>query len=131
MASVPDLDLVRRAYEAFARRDIDTLIELSDPEVAFTSLIRESEGVTYHGHDGLREYLESLVDVLPDWRPILEHAEVNGDSVLVRLRIHATPPGGDVPIEQEMWQVIRFRGEVAIRWDFFRTEDEARSALAG
>ena len=130
MAS-PDLNLVRRAYEAFARRDVDTLIELCDPELEFTSLIRESEGVTYRGHDGLREYLDSLLDVLPDWRPILEHAEVHGDQVLVRLRIHATPPGGDVPIEQEIWQVIRFRDGLSIRWDFFRTETEARGALAG
>ena len=130
MAS-PDLDTVRRAYEAFARRDVDTLIELSDPELEFTSLIRESEGVTYRGHEGLREYLESLVDVLPDWRPIMEDAEVHGDQVLVRLRIHATPPGGDVPIEQEIWQVLRFRDGLSIRWDFFRTEEEARDALAG
>ena len=129
--ATPDLDLVRRAYEAFARRDIDTLIELSDPEVEFTSLIRESEGVTYRGHEGLREYLESLVDVLPDWRPIMEDAEVHGDQVLVRLRIHATPPGGDVPIEQQIWQVLRFRDGLSIRWDFFRTETEARGALAG
>ena len=29
-----------------------------------------------------------------------------------------------------MWQVVRFRDGLAIRWDFFRTEEEARAALA-
>ena len=124
-----DLDLVRQAYEAFTRRDLDTLTKLTHPDVEFTSLLRESEGVTYRGHEGLREYLDSLVEVLPDWRPIMEGAEVHGDRVLVRLRIHATPPGGDMPIEQQIWQVIRFRDELSLGWDFFRTEDEARAAL--
>ncbi len=28
-----------------------------------------------------------------------------------------------------MWQVIEFRNARALRWDFFRTEEEARAAL--
>jgi hypothetical protein len=52
-----------------------------------------------------------------------------GDRMLVRARIYATPPGGDVPMEQVVWHAIRLRDGLAIRWDFFRTEDEARAAL--
>jgi ketosteroid isomerase-like protein len=121
---------VHRAYKAFAARDFDTIAELSDPEVEFTSLVMESEGTLYRGRDGLREYLERLVDVLPDWRPEIEEVEDHGDRMLVRNRLHATPPGGSVPVEQVAWQVIRFRNGLAIRWDFFRTEEEARGALA-
>ena len=122
---------VRRAYAAFAERDFETICELSDPEVEFTSLTMESEGVIYHGHDGLREYLTRLVDVLPDWRPELEEMEEHGEQVLARTRTRATPHGGSVPVEQVMWQVIRYRGDLAVRWDFFRTEEEARASLAG
>ena len=121
---------VRRVYEAFAKRDFDTIIENSDPEVEFTSLTMESEGVTYRGHQGLREYFDRLLEVLPNWRPELEDVEEHGDRMLVRTRIYATPSGGSVPVEQVMWQVIRFRNGLALRWDFFRTEDEARAALA-
>lgn len=124
-------DRVHRAYTAFAERDIDTMVELTDPEVRFTSLVMESEGTEYHGHDGLREYFARLVDVLPDWRPELREIEEHDDRVLIRARIIATPPGGSVPLEQEMWQVIRFRDDRAMWWGFFRTEEEARDALAG
>lgn len=120
---------VRRAYEAFKTRDFKTIADLSDPEVEFTSLIRESEGEVYRGHEGVREYLEALVDVLPDWSPEIETIEDHGDRMLVRARIYATPPGGSVPLEQVSWQAIRFRGARAVRWDFFRTEEEARAAL--
>ena len=121
---------VRLVYAAFAARDLDTIIENAHPDVEFTSLTMESEGTTYRGHEGFREYFDRLLDVLPNWRPEIEEIEQHGDFILVRTRIQATPSGGSVPVEQVMWQVIRFRGDLAIRWDFFRTEEEARAALA-
>ena len=48
----------------------------------------------------------------------------------MKATIYATPPGGNVPIEQVMWQAIRLRDGLAVRWDFFRTEEEARAAFA-
>lgn len=56
--------------------------------------------------------------------------EDHDDRVLVRARIFATPHGGSVPLEQVMWQLIEFRDERARHWEFFRTEEEARAALA-
>ena len=102
---------------------------ITHPDVVFTSMIRESEGGVYRGHEGMREFFESLLEVLPDWRPELEDVEDHGDRMLVRARIYASPPGGDVPMEQVVWHVIRLRDGLAIRWDFFRTEEEARAAL--
>lgn len=122
--------LVHRAYNAFAERDFDAIAEITHPEVEFTSLVMESEGTTYRGLDGLREYFERIVDVLPDWRPEVQEIEAHGDLALVRNRTYATPPGGSVPVEQAMWQVVRLRDGLAYRWEFFRSEDEARSALA-
>ncbi len=119
-----------RAYDAFARRDFDALAALCEPDCTFRSLVMESEGTEYRGYDGLREYFDSLTDVLPDWRPEVEMVEDHDDRVLVRARIFATPHGGSVPLEQVMWQVIEFRNERALRWEFFRTEEEARAALS-
>jgi ketosteroid isomerase-like protein len=121
--------LAHRAYAAFAERDLEAIVEISHPDVEFTSLTMESEGMIYRGHDGLREYFERLLDVLPDWRPKLEEVEEHGDRGLVKARISATPSGGSVSVEQVMWQVVRFQDGLAIRWDFFRTEEEARAAL--
>ena len=72
---------VRRGYAAFRDRDWDEIIAVTHPDIVFTSLIRESEGGVYRGHDGLREFFD-------------------------------------------------LRDGLAIRWDFFRTEEEARAALA-
>ena len=50
--------------------------------------------------------------------------------MLVKATVKASPPGSDVPMEQVVWQAIRLRDGLAIRWDFFRTEEEARAALS-
>ena len=94
-------------------------------------MIRESEGGVYRGHEGMREFFdEPRSRCCRTGAPTLEDVEDHGDRMLVRARIYASPPGGDVPMEQVMWHVIRLRDGLAIRWDFFRTEEEARAALA-
>jgi ketosteroid isomerase-like protein len=128
---VDNLAQIRRGYAAFKNRDFDELIAVTHPDIEFTSLIRESEGEVYRGHDGVREFFKSLLEVLPDWIPEIDTVEDYGDRMLVKATIHATPPGGSVPMEQVMWQAVRLRDGLAIRWDFFRTEEEARAALAG
>ena len=122
-------ETLRRGYAALASRDFDGLVAVTHPDIEFTSLIRESEGGVYRGRDGVREFFESLLEVLSDWSPELDSFEDHGDRMLVRATITASPPGSDVPMEQVVWQAVRLQDGLAIRWDFFRTEEEARAAL--
>jgi ketosteroid isomerase-like protein len=123
-------ETLRRGYAAFENRDFDALVAVTHPDIVFTSLIRESEGGVYRGHDGVREFFKGVLEVLPDWFPNLDAFEDLGDRILVKATITASAPGSDVPMEQVVWQAIRLRDGLAIRWDFFRTEEEARAALA-
>jgi ketosteroid isomerase-like protein len=47
------VDRVRASYAAFARGDIDFLLAHADPEIEIVG----PGGKTYHGHDGLIEYV--------------------------------------------------------------------------
>ena len=118
-----------RGYAAFENHDFDELVAVCHPDIQFTSLIRESEGGVHRGHDGVREFFAGVLEVLPDWYPVLDSFEDHGDRMLVKARVTASPPGSDVPMEEVVWQAIRLSGGLAIRWDVFRTEDEARAAL--
>jgi ketosteroid isomerase-like protein len=130
MTASDNIERVKRGYAAFQNRDLDELLAVTHPDVEFTSLVRESEGEIYHGHEGMLEYFKTLIEVLPDWKPVIDTVEDHGDRMLVKARVQATPPGGAVTIEQVVWQMIKLRDGLAIRWDFFRTEEEARAALA-
>ena len=55
-------DLIRKAYAAFADRNLDTLIELSDEDVEISTVTGLLRGRTepYRGYEGLAEYLDDL-----------------------------------------------------------------------
>lgn len=55
--------IARSFIEAFNRRDADGLVALADPEIEFhpTPLVQTDS--RYHGHDGLRRWLEEVEGV--------------------------------------------------------------------
>jgi ketosteroid isomerase-like protein len=60
-----DLDVVRRAYAAFARRDFAALLTLLDPDIEWESPEGTSVSGVFRGHEGV---LAGLFVRLPDRR---------------------------------------------------------------
>src|ERR687897_512590 len=86
----------------------------------------EAEGTTFRGHDGARAWWETVRGAIQGARWELLDLQGSGDRGVARIRI--TGRLGGVPVEQTMWQAVRFRARKA-RWGgFFRTEDEAVKA---
>jgi ketosteroid isomerase-like protein len=58
-------ELVRRAYAAFSERDLDALLELSDPRIEIHTVTGMVAGrdEPYRGHDGLKEYLNDVAEL--------------------------------------------------------------------
>jgi len=118
-----------RAYDAFSRGDWDALVELIDPDVVFTSLLLEAEGGTYRGHEGLREYFESLRGVFGNWRSEIVEVRDFGETLVIQSRAVATGGASGVALEQEFWQAARVNNGKVVWWKFCRTEDEALEAV--
>jgi ketosteroid isomerase-like protein len=84
--------VIRRAYGAFAARDLATLRSLSHPEVSVRAmtgaLARDDE--PYLGHDGLERY---LIDVATVWDELellpAEFHDLDPERVLVVGRVRA------------------------------------------
>lgn len=53
-------ELVLEWTSAFNRRDLDGLIALADPEIAYQPTILAHGQRVYHGHDGLRMWLSDI-----------------------------------------------------------------------
>ncbi|MDQ2630714.1 MAG: SpoIIE family protein phosphatase [Actinomycetota bacterium] len=125
-------EMVERLYEAFNRRDAETITELCDPQMRFFPIgTAEEIGRTapYVGPEGLHEYLS---DVERAWDELLITPKVierHGPSLLVRGRAYARSlPLGirDMPVAW-IWDLGdgKFtRGEV------FRDSEEAVRRLA-
>jgi ketosteroid isomerase-like protein len=85
-------DLVRQAYEAFARRDAQALAEISDPEIEISSVtgVLAGRDKPYSGVQALAEYLDDVqqiwdeIELLPQ-----EVLELDAERVLVFGRVRA------------------------------------------
>jgi ketosteroid isomerase-like protein len=60
-----DVDVMRRAYEAFNARDIEALIAYCDPAIEFDSTFAAVGGV-YHGYDGMRRWHRDFQEIWGD-----------------------------------------------------------------
>jgi ketosteroid isomerase-like protein len=58
----PNVSLVRRLYDAMAAGDLDTILEIFDPNVVVTQTPDLPWGGEFHGHDGLGKFFGKLTE---------------------------------------------------------------------
>jgi ketosteroid isomerase-like protein len=98
--SEENVELVRRAFEAFNRRDLATMLALADEEIVVESRLAAMEG-GYHGHQGVRRWWEDALDVLPDYEVEVDEVRDFGDVTLARLRARGHGAGSAAPLEED------------------------------
>ena len=115
--------------KAFNRHDVDALLALTDPDIEFISRIAEIEGGgPYRGHDGIRRWLKSLLEISPDFSAEVEEVRDLGKMTLARVLNRGRGSGSDAPMDQTSWQVVEWRHKKAIWWGIYRSEGEALEA---
>jgi ketosteroid isomerase-like protein len=108
-------DIARRAYDAFARADLDGLIEHTHEDVEVRTVTGAvAHGEPYRGHEGLAEYLRDA-DRLWDEIELQPHEFVELDDkrvlVLGRVRTRRGTARTDLP-SAWLWE---FEGELVRR----------------
>jgi ketosteroid isomerase-like protein len=81
--SQENVEVARQVDFAFNRRDVAHLLDQLDPEVEWIPTMAVLEGRVYHGHDGVRRWIE---DLGTDWELFEQYSEEVhdlGDRVLV------------------------------------------------
>ena len=120
-------DLVRRAVGAINDRDLGALLAVMDEDVEAVPLLAGVEG-RYHGHDGIRRWLASLLDTFPDFSiEVLQVREI-GEVTVAVLGTRGRGAGSETPIDATTWQVSRFRHDKCIQWRVYSSESEAFEA---
>ena len=126
--SQENVELTCRAMDAVNRRDLDAFLALADDDVeAVPGAVAVDGG--YHGHEGMRRWWKNWLDVFPDWN--IEVVEVRdvGDLTVAALRFRAHGAGSDIPLDQTVWQVVRWRRGKCVWWRSFDTRAEALEAV--
>ena len=84
--SQENVEIVRRWNAAYNRRDFETMFELSDPDLEFTSIFSATESV-FRGYDGLRAYFDGIDTAYARFQIPPERFFDAGAAVLMQCRI--------------------------------------------
>jgi ketosteroid isomerase-like protein len=98
--------VVRKAFDAFTRRDVDAAVEIMDPSVELylpKTAALAGEPMPYRGHEGVRRYFEHVKVVWERLEVILHEYHDAGDQVLVVGRVRAQGRNGQIGDTPAHW----------------------------
>jgi ketosteroid isomerase-like protein len=128
--SADSVEVVRKAWEAWERGDMQALFDFYDPAVEWD--MSESDvpdmGV-YRGHEGVRKFFREWMAPFDDYYAHAEDFRLGTEGVLVRMRQGGRGRESGVDVEMPpLWQLYRLRAGRAVRVEIYRDENRARQA---
>lgn len=126
--SAENVEIMRTAYEAIARRDRETLDailrERLAPDFEFEAALT---GATYKGLDGFWELLDDIEDTV-GYRPEVQEALDLGEQVLVVLRMSGRGSRSGVSVAQQGAVLVTFDRGTLVSGRSFASKAEALEA---
>jgi uncharacterized protein len=122
--SQENVEIVRGLFEAYARGDLDALMEAYDPEVEIVTLMTG----TYHGPEGARQAIEEGRRTLRGWKLDPNELIDVGDSVIAIAHIRGAGQHSGIALGDLMALAFTIRNGLIIRQQSFRSKEEALEA---
>jgi ketosteroid isomerase-like protein len=92
-------ELIRRGYDAWNRRDWDTIFELLHPDIEWTPVEFGLLGETFRGHDRVREFFDILFEAWDEFRVDPETMIEGEETVLVIARVRTRGRGSGAEVD--------------------------------
>jgi uncharacterized protein len=125
--SQENVEVVRRGYEAYARGDLDAMLEDIHPEM--TTYRADPDGATFRGREGL---LEAIAEWVEDFAEFTftpeEFLDANDHQVIVRVHQTAIGKQSGASIEGRFWFVHTLKDANVTRLDMLMSEEQALEA---
>jgi ketosteroid isomerase-like protein len=134
--SQENVEIARQNFDAFNRTFTDgtpDLYEALDPAVEWVPMSAIVEGTTYHGHDGVRQWLEEMkrewtsFEVRPE-----RFLDLGGDRILIMGTWRAQGRGGGVQLDfpQATWLLQYRKGKIVLLRTFTDRNEALEAAEA-
>lgn len=133
MADEVNLRIVRRIYDAVARRDAAAAFAVYAEDIVWDishaswGVLREKR--VYVGHEGVREAWRESLDVFGSVDLEIEDARAAGDKVLAVIREHNVGRGSGVPVDARHYAVWTLAGGKVTRLQVFSDGAAAEAEL--
>ncbi|MEA2140153.1 MAG: uncharacterized protein QOC91_252 [Solirubrobacteraceae bacterium] len=130
--SQENLEIVRAAWEAWERGDMEAIFALYDPAIVWDQThygAGELSGV-YHGHDGIKQFFRAWLAPFESYYAHAQEFVDAGEAVLVQIRQggRGKQSGADVQMPPYL-QVYRLRDGLAVRIEVYSERAAALKAV--
>jgi uncharacterized protein len=126
--SQENVEIVRSGHEAFRDDGEEAIFKYLDADIDLTPVAELLDAETFHGHDGVRRYFQSMRDAFGDfgWEP--QEFMDQGDHVIVATRFVAEGRGSGAPVEATVYNVWTLRQGKVVRVHGFLSRPQALEA---
>ena len=109
--SQENVEVVRRAVEAFNRRDVEGIVELTTADFKwFPAMPGIVAGDSFNGREGVEQYFAGLAETWVEYRASVEEFRDLGDSVLILGQLEGRGRGSGAAVAAPQATVFEFRG---------------------
>ncbi len=108
--SQANVEMLKRAIDAFNRRDIDSFAPLTTPDFEwFGALLGKVEGGNYRGREGMERYFADAADTWEEFRSVADEFRDLDDRVLALGRLQGRGKGSGITVDASFWMLADFR----------------------
>ena len=94
-----NVEIVRRAYEAWNRGDFDAAAAVLDPEIEWQMPANIPDAGTYRGPEEVRRRLEEFLEVWDEFTVTVEELIDEGNRVIARIRYGGLGSGSGIEVQ--------------------------------
>lgn len=123
--SAENVDIVRRALDAFSSGDAETFAKLTTPDIEWTTGLGAVEGEVFHGHEGVATYFARLDRAWDSFQYMPSEFRDLGEVVVVLGRLRGRGRGGSVPVDSPVGSVWELRDGAIWRLRAYLDHDKA------
>lgn len=126
-----NLELTRRAFEAYDAENAEPLLALADEEIEVYMPPDLPNSGTFRGHGGYLEWLENWLEAWDDFSVEVRGMEPVGERHVVTSAVQtATGKGSGVPVEMQMAYLTEVSDGKVVALHLYLTPEEARRVAA-
>jgi ketosteroid isomerase-like protein len=125
--SQENVEIVRRAFEAYTRGDIAAVLAVVDPKVVITQPL-ELGGSVQHGHAGLLEAFGMWPEEWDDYRTRLLRTVDAGEQVVVIAEQRGRSRQTGIELDAHFAYVMTLRERKVVHFRLFAHEEDALEA---
>jgi uncharacterized protein len=127
--SSSNVEIVRKALEAWARRDFEAALALADAQVVLHDPGRT--GGTFRGHDQLKRFWEEWLEGWDEYTVEPREFVEEGDEVFVASDQTGRASLTGIEVTQDLFQVFKLRDGVLVELRIYADRAPALDSMSG